>query len=118
MTLDARDLVGYHFSVDFFKVLSGVVVGGITSYFNFSINCLDGGFEISTGSTMVILYTTYFSPIFLPIGILRATCLSKISSCVSKNSSICISLASGSGATAASVVSTCLGGIVSGVCFF
>ncbi len=44
MTLDARDLVGCHFSVDFFKAVGGVVVGGTTGYFNFSSNCFGGGF--------------------------------------------------------------------------
>ena len=44
MTLDARDLVGYHLSVDFFRAVGGVVVGGTTGYFNFSSSCFGGGF--------------------------------------------------------------------------
>jgi hypothetical protein len=35
VTLDALDLVGYHFSVDFFSTVGGVVVGGATGCFNF-----------------------------------------------------------------------------------
>jgi hypothetical protein len=42
--LDARVLVGIHFSVGFFDVDGCVLVGGIAGYLDFSSNFFCGGF--------------------------------------------------------------------------
>jgi hypothetical protein len=83
VTYLARVLTACHFSVGFFVAGGCVIIGVCAGYFYFSCVLCGGVVAVSVGSMIVIFCTTYFSPIFRPIGMLNATCLARISSYVS-----------------------------------
>ena len=78
-----RVFTACHFSVGIFVVGGCEVAGVCAGYVYWSGLVYSGVFAVAGGSLLVLFCTTYFSPIFRAVGIHKATCLSKISSCVS-----------------------------------